>query len=182
MQSDTEYRGSGGTGQGHSCETGCSCGEKINLDDPCGIAGLSDASSPVAPAGSSGEDGPAYLIGSGRSVGCTGSVRGGTGNDFHATVPVDERIVRFIGRHHVLTLATTVDDVPHCSSLFYAYLPEQNLFAVTSAGNTWHVAQLQRNARVAAAVVLETKLARQSAGIASEGPDVPSLRQGTCGS
>ncbi|MFQ9504260.1 MAG: hypothetical protein ACLR1G_10405 [Alistipes indistinctus] len=54
-------------------------------------------------------------------------MRGGTGNDFHATVPVDERIVRFIGRHHVLTLATTVDDVPHCSSLFYAYLPEQNL-------------------------------------------------------
>ena len=62
-----------------------------------------------------------------------------------------------------------VDDVPHCSSLFYAYLPEQNLFAVTSAGNTWHVAQLQRNARVAAAVVLETKLVGKVQGLQVRG-------------
>ncbi len=90
-------------------------------------------------------------------------------HDTHVAVPVDVRIIRFIRRHHVLTLATTVDDVPHCSSLFYAYLPESNLFAVTSARDTWHVAQLHRNARVAAAVALETKIVGKVQGLQLRG-------------
>ena len=83
--------------------------------------------------------------------------------------PVDPRIVGFIKRHHVLTLATTVDDEPHCSSLFYTYLPQQNLFAVTSSDKTWHVEQLRHNARVAAAVVLETKLVGKIQGLQIRG-------------
>mgnify|MGYP000112824588 len=33
---------------------------------------------------------------------------------------IDPRIVRFIGRHHVLTLATVAGEQPYCSHAFYA--------------------------------------------------------------
>ena len=38
---------------------------------------------------------------------------------------IDPRIVRFIGRHHVLTLATVAGEQPYCSHAFYAYDPER---------------------------------------------------------
>lgn len=69
----------------------------------------------------------------------------------------------------MLTLATTIHDEPHCSSLFYAYLPQRNLFAVTSSDKTWHVEQLRQNSRVAAAVVLETKLVGKIQGLQIRG-------------
>ena len=40
---------------------------------------------------------------------------------------IDPRIVRFIGRHHVLTLATVAGEQPYCSHAFYAYAPERKL-------------------------------------------------------
>ena len=89
--------------------------------------------------------------------------------DRQEITPVDSRIIGFIKRHHVLTLATTIHDEPHCSSLFYAYLPQRNLFAVTSSDKTWHVEQLRQNSRVAAAVVLETKLVGKIQGLQIRG-------------
>lgn len=78
---------------------------------------------------------------------------------------VDPRIVRFLGRHHVLTLATVTDNQPHCCTLFYVYEPDRNRFVVTSSESTWHVRQLSENSRVAGAVALESKVIGKLQGV-----------------
>lgn len=81
----------------------------------------------------------------------------------------DVRIVRFIRKHHVLTLATTVGDLPHCCHLFYAYVEEENYFVVSSAAATFHVQQLQENERIAASIVLESKVVGNLQGVQIRG-------------
>ncbi len=78
---------------------------------------------------------------------------------------LDARIARFIGRHHVMTLATVGPEGPHCSSLFYAYDPQRNRFVVTSSEKTLHVAQLLRDSRVAGAVALESRIIGKLQGV-----------------
>ncbi len=79
---------------------------------------------------------------------------------------IDKRIVKFIKRHHVLTLAT-VDShgLPYCSNLFYAYDQSRNLFIFTSSLDTQHGAQMVANDVVAASVVLETKVVGRIEGL-----------------
>jgi uncharacterized protein YhbP (UPF0306 family) len=69
----------------------------------------------------------------------------------------DRRIADFLCAHHVLTLASTVDDNPWCASLFYAYIAEEHLLVFTSETHTRHVKDMMENNLVAGAVVLETK-------------------------
>lgn len=72
---------------------------------------------------------------------------------------VDERITRFIGKHHVLTLATTNECgevwVANC---FYAYDKRRNLFIFTSDRTTRHGSDMVANPRVALSVVRETRI------------------------
>ena len=70
-----------------------------------------------------------------------------------------ERIAKFIKRHHVLTLAT-VDEAGEvwCSNAFYALDAERALLIFSSNGTTAHAAQMAAHSRVAASVVLETRI------------------------
>ena len=54
---------------------------------------------------------------------------------------IDKRIIAFIKKHHVLTLATAAEGAPYCSNLFYTYFEGENIFASTSSGNTRHGAE-----------------------------------------
>jgi uncharacterized protein len=74
--------------------------------------------------------------------------------------PVDPRILKFIGRHHVLTLAVSNENIPYCAHCFYCYLPAENLFIFTSDHDTRHISDVERsgNNRVAAAIALETRI------------------------
>ena len=58
---------------------------------------------------------------------------------------IDPRIVRFIGRHHVLTLATVAGEQPYCSHAFYAYDPERNLLVFAADKTTRHAEEMQGN-------------------------------------
>ena len=58
---------------------------------------------------------------------------------------IDPRIVRFIGRHHVLTLATVAGEQPYCSHAFYAYDPERNLLVFAADKTTRHAEEMQAN-------------------------------------
>lgn len=83
---------------------------------------------------------------------------------------VDGRIVRFIGRHHVMTLATvSAAGLPYCANLFYAYLPERNLFVFTTDTTTRHGSEMAACAHVAASVVLETRTVGLVQGLQIEG-------------
>lgn len=78
---------------------------------------------------------------------------------------VDERIVRFLRRHHVITLATASGEMPYCSNAFYCYDKERNLLVFTSDFSTRHAQEMERNPRVAASVVLETRIVGRVQGI-----------------
>lgn len=67
-----------------------------------------------------------------------------------------ERIIDFLKQHHLLTLATTVDDTPQVSNLFYAFDETQQLFIVASDLKTKHIQNILKNSLVACSVALET--------------------------
>ena len=82
---------------------------------------------------------------------------------------IDKRIIAFIKKHHVLTLATAAEGAPYCSNLFYTYLEEKNVFGFTSSENTRHAAEMKNDGRVAGSVVLETEIVGKIQGLQFQG-------------
>ena len=78
---------------------------------------------------------------------------------------IDPRIVRFIGRHHVLTLATVAGEQPYCSHAFYAYDPERNLLVFAADKTTRHAEEMQANRQVALGIALESKAVGKLQGL-----------------
>ncbi|MBE0640822.1 MAG: pyridoxamine 5'-phosphate oxidase family protein, partial [Bacteroidales bacterium] len=67
---------------------------------------------------------------------------------------VNNRILRFIAEHHVLSLATCSSEGPWCASCFYVYLPHRNVFIFTSNEDTRHAQEMLANPRVAGTIAL----------------------------
>lgn len=79
---------------------------------------------------------------------------------------LDKRIVDFIKRHHVLTLATASSEgVPYCAACFYAYDKERNRLIFTSDDATFHAQQMLQNAKVAIGITLETRIVGKVQGL-----------------
>ena len=83
----------------------------------------------------------------------------------------EERIVNFIGEHHVLTLAVSHNDIPWCASCFYVYLKATNHFVFTSDHDTRHISDFLQNPlkQVAGTIALETKITGKIRGIQFSG-------------
>jgi hypothetical protein len=81
----------------------------------------------------------------------------------------EKRIVNFIKKHHVLTLATSVENEPYCANCFYAYMENENAFVFTSEINTKHINDALINNSVAGSVVLETSVIGKIQGIQFNG-------------
>src|SRR5664279_39693 len=82
---------------------------------------------------------------------------------------VDERIIKFFRKHHVLTIATTVDNLPWCANCFYVYLEEENSLVFTTDTDTRHGKEFNLNPVVAGSVVLETMVIGKIRGIQFQG-------------
>lgn len=82
---------------------------------------------------------------------------------------MDKKIVRFFRKHHVLTIATTVNDEPWCASCFYVYLEDENALVFTSGMETRHGKEFLKNPLVAGSVVLETMIVGKIRGIQFQG-------------
>jgi len=82
---------------------------------------------------------------------------------------VDKRIIKFFRKHHVLTIATTVDNEPWCASCFYVYLEEENAIVFTSDLKTRHGKEFLKNVLVAGTVALETLVIGKIRGIQFQG-------------
>lgn len=79
---------------------------------------------------------------------------------------VDAQIHKFIGRHHVLTVATTNSKgEPYVASCFYAYDKRRNLFIFTSDTTTRHGSEMEANSAVALNIVLETRIVGRIQGL-----------------
>jgi uncharacterized protein YhbP (UPF0306 family) len=81
----------------------------------------------------------------------------------------DRRIVKFFRKHHVLTIATTVDNEPWCANCFYVYLEEENALVFTTDKTTRHGQEFVKNQLVAGSVVLETMIIGKIRGIQFQG-------------
>lgn len=77
----------------------------------------------------------------------------------------DRKIVEFIKKHHVLTLATSNNDQPWCANCFYAYLEDEAAFVFTSDYDTRHIRETLKNSKVAGSVVLETSIVNKIQGV-----------------
>jgi uncharacterized protein YhbP (UPF0306 family) len=82
---------------------------------------------------------------------------------------VDSRIVRFFRKHHVLTVATSINNEPWCANCFYVYLEEENSLVFTTGGETRHGKEFVENPVVAGSVVLETIVIGKIRGIQFQG-------------
>lgn len=67
-----------------------------------------------------------------------------------------EKIERFLAKHHLLSLATSAENVPQSASLFYAYDAEKVSFIVASDIKTEHIRNVLLNDIVSGTVALET--------------------------
>lgn len=81
----------------------------------------------------------------------------------------DPRIVKFLKKHHVLTVCTTIDDEPWCANCFYVYLEEENAFVFTTDHETRHGREFLQNSFVAGSVVLETHIIGKIQGVQFQG-------------
>jgi len=79
----------------------------------------------------------------------------------------EQRIIDFIGEHHVLTLAVARDNQPYCATCFYVYLKDLNRFIFSSDRETRHIRDVieGNNYQVAGAIALETKVTGKIRGI-----------------
>ena len=81
----------------------------------------------------------------------------------------DKRIIDFLHRHHVMTLATCCDNRPWCCQCFYAYVQNLCGLAFTSDKATRHITEALQQPCIAGSIVLETSLVGKIQGIQFEG-------------
>lgn len=79
--------------------------------------------------------------------------------------PIPEAILRFITKHHVLTLATTDARGVWCSNCFYAFDKVRGCLIFTSGPETRHAQQMEASPEVAASIVLETRIVGRVQGL-----------------
>jgi len=82
---------------------------------------------------------------------------------------IDSKIIEFFRKHHVLTIATTVENEPWCANCFYVYLEEENSLVFTTDLDTRHGKEFIKNPVVAGSVVLETMVVGKIQGIQFQG-------------
>ena len=70
---------------------------------------------------------------------------------------VDQKIIDFINKHHLLTLATSQNNNPYCCNVFYVYDAVNNQLIFSSDTKTKHAQDFIVNQNVAGTIALETK-------------------------
>ncbi|MCK4663442.1 MAG: hypothetical protein KAT68_11290 [Bacteroidales bacterium] len=81
----------------------------------------------------------------------------------------NKRIINFINKHHVLTLATSENNKPYCANCFYIYLEKENMLVFTSDKETKHIKDTFKQNYVAGSIVLETNVIGKIQGIQFNG-------------
>lgn len=82
---------------------------------------------------------------------------------------MDERIVKFLKEHHVLTLATAKNNFPYAANCFYVFDQENNWLIFTSDDDTKHIQDCRQQHLVAGSVVLETNMIGKIQGVQFQG-------------
>ena len=84
-----------------------------------------------------------------------------------------QRVVAFIEKHHVMSLATTLNDALSVCSLFYVFDRDTNSFIVASSLETTHIKHIMSNENIAGNILLETKKIGEIKGLQFKGVFLP---------
>ena len=68
-----------------------------------------------------------------------------------------------------MTVATYGSGTPWCANIFYAYIAAANVFVFTSDSHTRHAREALADVRVAASIVLETRIVGKVQGLQMTG-------------
>lgn len=82
---------------------------------------------------------------------------------------IDSRVIRFFRKHHVLTIATTIENEAWCANCFYIYFEKENSLVFTTDKDTRHGKEFVMNPLIAGSVVLETMVVGKIRGIQFQG-------------
>ncbi len=77
----------------------------------------------------------------------------------------DKRIVRFIKKHHVLSLSTASNNEPYAASLFYLFSEKDMMLVFASDPQTKHIQDALVQNKVAGTITLETFFLKSIRGI-----------------
>ena len=83
---------------------------------------------------------------------------------------MDRKIVRFLKRHHVMTLAV---DGPWCAAVFYAFDAVREVFVYASEHTTLHAQRALQNPVVSGSIVLQTRVVGRLQGVQLRGETRP---------
>ena len=78
---------------------------------------------------------------------------------------LDQQIIDFINEHHLLTLATSKGNIPHCCNVFYVYDVANNQLIFSSDTKTKQAQDFTLNPNVAGSIALETKEVAKIQGV-----------------
>ena len=78
---------------------------------------------------------------------------------------LDQQIIDFINEHHLLTLATSKENIPYCCNVFYVYDAVNNQLIFSSDTKTKHAKEFTLNPNVAGSIALETKEVAKIQGV-----------------
>ncbi|MFC2138734.1 pyridoxamine 5'-phosphate oxidase family protein [Bacteroidota bacterium] len=82
---------------------------------------------------------------------------------------LDKRIIEFIKKHHVLTMATSNENEPYCANCFYVYMKDENALVFSSDKTTKHIQDIEDQNLIAGSIVLETHVIGKIQGIQFQG-------------
>ena len=82
---------------------------------------------------------------------------------------IDPRIIKFVKKHHVLTLATSKEEQAWGCNCFYAFDDEKLEFYFLTEEATRHASEILTNNKVAGSIVLESKLVGKLQGVQFSG-------------
>lgn len=77
---------------------------------------------------------------------------------------LDKKIASFLKKHHVLTLATSKDNIPWVAHCFYAFLEKEMCLVFTTDDSTRHGEEMRDNSSVSVGISWETKIVGQVRG------------------
>lgn len=86
---------------------------------------------------------------------------------------MDPRIIRFLLRHHVLTLSTSSEQGSWTAHCFYAWMRDQSSIVFTTDPDTRHGRDMLQNPCVSGGIALETKIIGKIQGIQLTGTAQP---------
>jgi len=80
-----------------------------------------------------------------------------------------KKLIDFINEHHLLSISTCKNNLPHSASCFYAFYEDKMRFIIASDKNTQHIQNLQENPNFSGTIALETKEVGKIRGIQFNG-------------